>query len=439
MYKYLDRPPQIGDIVEHQGTCDAHVFGVGKTLCIVTDINKRSNVIYTNIRPEEWFPSSYFKVVKTKSADEAKAGDILISLSNCNTYRSKGSLHQFIELTESGSVKYLSHKNTPENTAPSNFLVLCKAEKPQLHRNLAFYKRSKEPWTQKEYENMCNYTGSNEQHIVFKFNRFIFDNADSNPFFMGSWDRQEKNSNFKNCKQVAYEDIFPETASCSNESLTVGSHWSNRADNTDVVVILKVNSDNDVTYRKSKWQYTQTFCVNSKWFLENYKSRPDLNKPQLLHQKWKDLYDQGVELEYTLDYSIVGWHEVYGIFNQNKSSSFNDPEITYRIKPSAQDIAEPIKQQLKEKTMNKLDLKVLISIMTAMAASEEVTKDATNSEYVCIMTKDNEYEGYFYADSTEEASKVMQSPEHEGKRLHVFKYESTIAQKPRQVITVDRV
>ena len=100
------------------------------------------------------------------------------------------------------------------------------------------------------------------------------------------------------------------------------------------------------------------------------------------------------------------------------------------------EIVEP--QPTKEQPMNKLDLRLLTAIMAALATAENEQLDATNSELICILTKDNNYEGYFYSNSVGEYTEVMQKVENAEKKLHVFKYLSTVAQKPRKIIEVER-
>jgi hypothetical protein len=92
----------------------------------------------------------------------------------------------------------------------------------------------------------------------------------------------------------------------------------------------------------------------------------------------------------------------------------------------------------KEQPM-KLDLKILTAIMAAIAASTEVEQDATNSQFLCVLTKDNNYEGYFYANTEDDYTKIMQKVENAEKKLHVFEYRATVAQKPRKIVEVERV
>lgn len=98
--------------------------------------------------------------------------------------------------------------------------------------------------------------------------------------------------------------------------------------------------------------------------------------------------------------------------------------------------SEPITQH-QHKKENTMDLRLLLAMMTAMS-NEETPKDATNSKHVVIVTKDDAYEGYFYADDLESVKAIVAEPKNELKKFHVFDYQTTLGQKPRKVIEVDR-
>ena len=81
-------------------------------------------------------------------------------------------------------------------------------------RNLAFYKKSGEPWTDEECENIVRYVGCEVQieygdwGNINTENKYVFDDGHGGRW-MANWSSQETDGNFKNCKQVAYEDVFP--------------------------------------------------------------------------------------------------------------------------------------------------------------------------------------------------------------------------------------
>ena len=83
----------------------------------------------------------------------------------------------------------------------------------EVKRNLAFYKKSGEPWTDEECENIVRYVGNINQITaqdwgnVNRTAKFMFDYGDVQ-LFMGNWSKQHISQNFMNCQQVCYEDIF---------------------------------------------------------------------------------------------------------------------------------------------------------------------------------------------------------------------------------------
>ena len=82
-------------------------------------------------------------------------------------------------------------------------------------RKIAFYKRSKKPWTEEEYRNIIEYVGDNDyefdwckdDYYLDNNRKYIFDDGDDETF-MHFWVDQEQNSNFPNCQKIAYEDVF---------------------------------------------------------------------------------------------------------------------------------------------------------------------------------------------------------------------------------------
>jgi len=74
-------------------------------------------------------------------------------------------------------------------------------------KDLAFYKKSGEDWTDSEYKNILTFTKTVEFSKGLDISiKWIFYSEYRNTYF--SWNIQEHHSNFPNLKQVAYEDIF---------------------------------------------------------------------------------------------------------------------------------------------------------------------------------------------------------------------------------------
>ena len=105
--------------------------------------------------------------------------------------------------------------------------------------------------------------------------------------------------------------------------------------------------------------------------------------------------------------------------------------ISFALYPSGAP-SEPTQPTIKEQPMNKTTLKLLLELLSA---SEEV-KDVTNSKFVGIITNEDEYVGYMYFDSKENATEYMAQPKMELHKLHLFEKSCVLAQKPRKVIEV---
>ena len=145
-------------------------------------------------------------------------------------------------------------------------------------------------------------------------------------------------------------------------------------------------------------------------------------------------------------------------WDKNYTFSMTDPSLIQKVPMSKEDI-ELFKQQvplstlhlglcteiplgattdcslhpiIKEQPMDKTTLKLLLELL---GASEEV-KDATNSKFVGIITNEDEYVGYMYFDSKEDATECMAQPKMELHKLHLFEKSCVLAQKPRKVIEV---
>ena len=265
-----------------------------------------------------------------KDGNPFKVGDRVRRIANGVGSCPLNSVHTVMEIMHDEVVykpNYGSHyKNWELVTQPTEWVDRIL---PTEKRNLAFYKRSGEPWTDKECENIVRYIGAPSQirdkdwGNIKPTCKYIFDGGMSY-YYMANWSRQEEDPAFKNCKQVAYEDIF---------KTTVTTSCSQHDDIADAISYIT-----------------------------------------------------------------------------------------------------PIPE---EETMNKSSLILLLEMMAAMS-NEEVT-DATNAQHIGILTEVNgSYVGYVYANTLAELEDVVRTPANEGRTLHVFDYSTTLAQKPRKVVTVAR-
>lgn len=418
MYEYLDRPPQVGDIVE----CTVKGIPKGRLLdsgiAIVTKVSG-DRVYFTNLSNEEdWMGgTNTWKVIKTKPDSEARIGDTIICIDKDSKYNDAyGELFTITDI-----MCNWSHNTTHIRTSPvidgtstpklNSFLVLCKQEGVSMNP----FKVGDEVRSISS-DNPIDRPKGNVYTVSKIYNTDVY---------------------YKDGYATHYSKFELVSGAEPDTSIKVGSHWSFNTDNSDIVVILKVNSDNDVIYKHLN-KSNQTYSTNGKWFLENYKPRPDLDKPQLLHQYWKDLCGQGIELEYSTT-SIDRWLTLPA--TAYTEINWDSRTLRFRTKISSQQ-TEQIKEHLrwktqKEQTMNKLDLIALLDMMAE--AITDTTPNATNAKHIGILTEsDGTYVGYVYANTTKELEDIIRKASNEDRQLHVFNYNTTLIQKPREVITVDR-
>jgi len=204
--KYETRPiekAKAGDVVERikQGPSNEPYDQIGY-LAVVGNDFPESEGCRPSLEPNWW------KLVKTLAGSEAKVGDTVIRIKGGTSTCPTGAVFTVLKVYNG-----FLHYDSDLVAYTSECKVLCKAEpKPTEKRNLAFYKRSGEPWTNQECENIVRYVGApyqisnNTWGNVRPTRRYMFDDG-SELIYMANWDAQEE-SNFKNCKQVAYEDVF---------------------------------------------------------------------------------------------------------------------------------------------------------------------------------------------------------------------------------------
>ena len=117
-------------------------------------------------------------------------------------------------------------------------------------KNLAFYKRSALPWTDEEIKKVCTYCGedSNEGFvsIIQKSRKWIFSDG-TKIAFMYTWGKQEKHPNFKNCQQVAYEDIFPTIGYYEKQTIEQAEQKLNKKKSMPYIPKYKIGDVLDVS------------------------------------------------------------------------------------------------------------------------------------------------------------------------------------------------
>ena len=96
--------------------------------------------------------------------------------------------------------------------------------------------------------------------------------------------------------------------------------------------------------------------------------------------------------------------------------------------------ANPTKS--KEEQMNNTTLTLLF---TLMGVSTETPKNATNSNYIGIITNSEDaYVGYVYADTVKQLKEIIAKSENEGNTIHCFKFQYSYKQATRPVVKITR-
>lgn len=226
MYKYLPiEQAKVGDIVEVIDSKNNTTAGKLYAILPGSKNNSIGHFINDLGKPSDGINlcKDYWKLVATKPGSCAKVGDTVFCIKD--TYGDCKYGNSFIVDTIHGDylgptpgTLFTGGISQPKWSWKSEyFVVLCKEEeKPTIRRNLAFYKQSGEPWTPENYKNICTYCDVKPYHeyrcTKAKY-KYIFDSGTGYDTPYESWSnindgKQETHANFKNCKQIAYEDIF---------------------------------------------------------------------------------------------------------------------------------------------------------------------------------------------------------------------------------------
>lgn len=222
------------------------------------------------VRPDLRAGSNYYVMADLSVANkatpimEAKAGSIV-------TIRSKDIRYNIMEDRYDWTDEMFSEIISLPDEEQSK-------PQPDTRRNLAFYKRSGEYWAIDEIANIHSYCGDRQasSSSILCTDKYIFDNSDLKDF-MYDWVQREKHPNFKNCKQVAYEDIFPSIQPKQKPEIKIGTHWE-RINNYiagkpagQIVVVEAGNLPNYINFTDG--------ALPPEDFLEKFKPRPDLDQP----------------------------------------------------------------------------------------------------------------------------------------------------------------
>lgn len=230
--------------------------------------------------------------------------------------------------------------------------------------------------------------------------------------------------------------------------IKVGSHWERITQKVylDNIICIDSVSDTKVTWG----DFNKTLLISD--LLKNFKPRPDLDQPTVCNtNRTKFKVNISVDTRKHIDHMInagyssstephIGYDYMY-VNTATKKFELSYDQVAFANSDlpcrTVYEIVEP-QPTTKEQPMNKLDLRLLTAIMQLIATAEDEQLDATNSTHIVVVTKDGEYEGYFYADGIEQIQQAIQEPKNELKKFHVFDYSNTFAQKPRKIIEVSR-
>ena len=208
-----------------------------------------------------------------------------------------------------------------------------------------------------------------------------------------------------------------------------------------------LNGIHEVGHYSSAWANHQDKC----WKPCDFTIQPDIDDIDW----WQQRFEAGLPVYVIGKYGYTNRCMSIPPKNWDKNYTFSitDPSLIQKVPMSKEDI-ELFKQQvplstlhlglcneiplgattdcslqpiIKEQPMDKTTLKLLLELLG---------KDATNSKFVGIITNEDEYIGYMYFDSKEDATECMAQPKMELHKLHLFEKSCVLAQKPRKVIEV---
>lgn len=297
--------------------------------------------------------------------------------------------------------KWCGSGNHKSNISLQDFINKFKVQ-DQLE-NLAFYKRSGKPWTHEELINIASFCNTNipydrtdDSFYSHIYNRkYVYKNENT----YESWYPQD----IKNCFKVAYEDVFT---------------------NQVIYPLVRYYPEKDLVV--SFTSLNTGFALGS--------TVEECFEPHT-SSIWQSLY-----VSYVHDYKIYEIHNI----SRDQQYIHKDPD-SGKIAILNPNFYQPAKLhqqttqfQQKEQTMTKFDLKLLTALMSALLKDDTPQVDATNANHIGIITENDEYVGYIYFNDMDEATKIMQQPINESRKLHIFDYKTTLAQKPRKIIEVER-
>ena len=191
--------------------------------------------------------------------------------------------------------------------------------------------------------------------------------------------------------------------------IKVGSHWerSYTSESGKAGEIIQVTG---VSPNMVKW-CGENCSVSRIYFLNNFHPRPDLDNPKVLHQYWKDLYDQGIEIEWKIenvDWFLGNYQALTPSVIHYHKSIWEDPCYKFRIKPSTQETIQQSKPQIKEKSMT------IQQLLQTLFGAEKPTTDYDKRPAILVVAynRNGSQMGTAVADTLDDVkSKVADTPE----------------------------
>lgn len=255
MYKYLDRPPQIGDVVQWIQNTDGTYFTKYKLYIVEslhTDEKENHPIVIRDNGTRDWAHTSNFKIVKTKLKTKLQVGDTVFctDLKLDGTDWEIGCTYTISNINLNSDIQQAKASTSSWNSCDS-FVVLCKATK-----------QTKNP---------------------FKVGDIVRSISDDNPI-----DRPK--GNIYTVKKIQDSDVYYKDRYATHYSkfelvsekkpdtlIKVGSHWerSYTSESGKAGEIIQVTS---VSPNMVKW-CNNNCLVSHTYFFNNFHPRPDLDNP----------------------------------------------------------------------------------------------------------------------------------------------------------------
>ena len=422
--KPVDYKFQVGDILIRVKNGDEG------ELALVTSFTPKGNTEISNSNKTKYIVANHcWKAIATLPGSQAKASDTVYCISDtggsCNQHdllKVKNVSTDAIYV-EPGQ-KLLRAKTTTEdgwNWSKEHFVVLVKAEQPKYKLNKP--KQTKFGW--EVYAGTRNYL---RQDLTVQEGLGI---GTPNS---GYWPT-EADALAARAKYLG-ESVQPD--------IKIGSHWERIEQRTWLDNIIRID---DISDTKVVWGgFNKSLLITD--LLKNFKPKPELDnqipeQPEIkIGSHWERIKNPTSDTRLgtiiqvsSVNTDCIKWGK--SMFGQTTEKFLKRFKPRPDLDNQVSDQSENNTNQQTEKQMPNFNLTLLIQFLAAQA---EDKVDATNAKHIGILAEsDGTYTGYVYANTLKELQDIVRKPENEGRKLHIFDYNQTIAQKARPVTQVSRV